>query len=106
MSGKKKTAAAKSEASAKPGKTRSIPEIEAEIAASRDHLVETVGQLQVAVKKTLDPKRIISVQVMKVRGFYIDEYGGVRPERVAGTVGVVVGVIVIRRVGKRVSRKD
>jgi hypothetical protein len=105
MSGKKKTAAAKSEQSAKSATKRSIPEIEAEIAASRDHLVETVEQLQVAVKKTIDPKRIISVQVMKVRGFYIDEYGGVRPERVAGTVGVVVGIIVVRRVGKRVFSK-
>jgi hypothetical protein len=106
MSGKKKTAVAKSEASTKPAKTRSIPEIEAEIAASRDHLVETVEQLQVAVKRTLDPKRIITVQVMKVRGFYVDEYGGVRPDRVAGTVGVVVGIIVVRRVGKRVFSKD
>jgi len=106
MSGKKKSATAKSDASAKPAKTRSIPEIEAEIAASRDHLVETVGQLQVAVKRTIDPKRIIAVQVVKVRSFYVDEYGGIRPERVAGTVGVVVGIIVVRRVGKRVFGKD
>ncbi len=106
MSGKKKSAAAKSGAAKKPPATRSIPEIEAEIAASRDHLVETVGQLQVAVKKTLDPRRILSVQVLRVRGFYVDEYGGVRPERVAGTVGVVVGIIVVRRVGKRVFSKD
>lgn len=98
MSGKEKTVAAKSDASEK---ARTIPEIEAEIAASRDSLVVTVGQLQVAVKKTLDPKRIIAVKVRKVRHFYLDEYGGVRPERVVGTVGVVVGIIVVRRVRRR-----
>ena len=106
MSGKEKKNAAAAKPASRPAKPRSIAEIAAEIEASRDHLVETVSQLQVAVKRTIDPKRIVAVQVDKVRGFYIDEYGGVRPERVVATVSVVVGFIVVRRVSKRVFSKD
>lgn len=89
-----------------PARERSIPEIEADIAAARDSLVQTVDQLQGAVKETLDPKRIIAVQISKVRSVYIDEYGGIRPERVVITVGVVVGAIAVRGVFKRVFKKS
>lgn len=83
-------------------RVRSVAEIEADIEGSRAQLVETITELQVAVKRTFDPRRIISVQVTKVKTFYVDEYGGVRPERVAITVGVVVGVVVLRRVTRRI----
>ncbi|MEI6621564.1 MAG: DUF3618 domain-containing protein [Actinomycetes bacterium] len=99
------TAAKKSKAPAEPAapvRVRSIAEIEADIEASREQLVETIVELQVAAKKTVDPRRIISVQITKVRTFYVDEYGGVRPERVAITVGVVVGFVVLRRVKRRI----
>ena len=59
-----------------------------------------------AVQQTFDPKRILTVQVTKVRSFYIDEYGGVRPERVAVTVGVVVSLVVLRRVKRRIFNKN
>lgn len=88
-----------------PAPTRSIAEIEADITASRNALVENVEQLERAVKATFDPKRIISVQVTKVRSFYIDEYGGVKPERVVVTVGVVVSVVVLRKVTRRIFGK-
>ena len=84
---------------AKSPHKRSIVEIEAELEASRQNLVDTVGQLQVAVKQA--PKKFLAKQLDKVRGIYVDEYGGLRPERVVITVGVVVGVVVIRRVAKR-----
>lgn len=85
---------------------RSIAEIEADITTSRENLVQNVAQLQVAVQQTFDPKRILTVQVTKVRSFYIDEYGGVRPERVAVTVGVVVSLVVLRRVKRRIFNKN
>ncbi len=88
-----------------PTPARSIAEIEADITKSRDALVQNVERLERAVKLTFDPKRIISIQVTKVRSFYIDEYGGVKPERVAITVGVVVSVVVLRRVTRRVFGK-
>lgn len=91
---------------AQPSAPRSIPEIEADLVSTRENLLVTVEQLQETVKETFDPKRIVTVQVEKVRSFYIDEYGGVRPERVVVTVGVVVGVVVIRGVFKRVFKKS
>ena len=89
-----------------PAPVRSIAEIEADITTSRENLVQNVAQLQVAVQQTFDPKRILTVQVTKVRSFYIDEYGGVRPERVAVTVGVVVSLVVLRRVKRRIFNKN
>ena len=89
-----------------PAPPRSIAEIEADITTSRENLVQNVAQLQVAVQQTFDPKRILTVQVTKVRSFYIDEYGGVRPERVAVTVGVVVSCSVLRRVKRRIFNKN
>lgn len=88
----------------KPAPARSIPEIEADIEASRNNLINTVGQLQVAVEQTFNPRRILTVQIARVRSVYVDEYGGVRPERVAMTVGVVVSIVVLRRVVKRASK--
>ncbi len=84
---------------------RSVAEIEAEIAVARDNLVSTVGQLQVAVKVAVDPRRLVQRQLDRVRLFYVDEYGGVRPERVAVTVGVVVTVVMVRRVATRGRRR-
>ncbi len=84
-----------------PAPARSIAEIEADIEETRTRLIQNVDQLQVTVKETFDPKRIVAVQVERVRSFYIDEYGGVRPERVVVTVGVVVSVVVVRGFFKR-----
>ncbi len=101
MPGKKTAPADSASGSKPPAPQRSIAEIEAEIVTTRENLVQNVEQLQVAVKETFDPKRIVTVQVTKVRSFYIDEYGGVRPERVVVTVGVVVSVVVARRLVRR-----
>lgn len=89
-----------------PAPIRSVAEIEADLAATRESLISTVDQLQVAVKQTLDPKRILAIQVTRVRSIYVDEYGGIRPERVAVTVGVVVGAVVIKGVFKRAFKKS
>ena len=106
MSGHQGTSAQQKSSATTPPPQRSIAEIEADITSSREALVHNVAQLQVAVQQTFDPKRIIAVQVNKVRSFYIDEYGGVRPERVAVTVGVVVSLVVLRRVKRRVFNKN
>lgn len=82
-------------------RTRSVAEIEAEIAASRENLVRTVAQLQVAVRVAVDPRRIASRQLDKVNALFLDEYGGIRPERVLIAVGAVTMLVVVRRAGKR-----
>ena len=81
---------------------RSPEEIEADIAAARERLIGTVGQLERAVKRATDPVNVAKSGVRWVASFYVDEYGGVRPERIAVTVGVVVSVVVVRRVAKRI----
>lgn len=76
---------------------RSLAEIESDMDATRARLAKTLDELKVAAK----PKNIANRQVQKVKEFYTDEYGAVRVERVAGTVAVVVTVLVIRRTWKR-----
>lgn len=66
------------------------------MAATRARLTGRIEQLEAYVK----PKAVLDRQLAKVRSFYIDTYGGVRPERVlatAGAVAVVVGLCVLRR---------
>lgn len=82
-------------------RTRSVAEIEADIAASRESLVRTVAQLQVAVKVAVDPRRILTRQLDKINTVFLDEYGGVRPERVLIVAGGLVTLVVVRRAGKR-----
>lgn len=77
---------------------RSLAQIETDMDATRERLAATIGQLQEA----LTPKNLAMAQVEKVKNFYVDEYGAVRPERVAATVGVVVGTVVVVRVLKRI----
>lgn len=79
---------------------RSLAEIESDMDATRARLAETLNELKVATQ----PKNILNRQAEKVKGFYVDEYGAVRIDHVAITVGVVVGVIVLRRTWRRITR--
>lgn len=85
---------------AKPAKPpRTMAQIEADMDATRERLASTINQLQTELK----PGNLARRQVAKVKAFYVDEYGAVRPERVAGTVGVVVVGVVVIRVIKKVA---
>lgn len=77
---------------------RTMAQIESDMDATRERLTETINQLTEA----LQPKNIMNRQVAKVKGFYVDEYGAVRPERVAATVGAVVAGVVVIKVTKRI----
>ena len=48
-----------------------------------------------------NPKNVANRQLQKVKDFYTDEYGAVRVDRVAGTVAVVVTMVIIRRSWKK-----
>lgn len=78
--------------------TRSVEQIEADLAASRERLTQTLGQLNVTVQRKFEPKHLMAIGVAKLRGVYFDEFGGIRVERVAVTVGVVVGVVVVKKI--------
>ncbi len=83
-------------------KPRTPEEIEADMNATRERLAATLAQLQDTVEETFAPRNILNRQVAKVRGYYIDEYGAVRPERVAKTVGIVVATVVVIKVTRKV----
>jgi hypothetical protein len=78
---------------------RSVADIESDMDATRARLAETLSELKVATQ----PKNIMNRQTQKVKDFYVDEYGAVRIDHVAITVGVVVGVIVLRKTWRRIT---
>jgi hypothetical protein len=71
----------------------SAAQLEAEIAEARSNLASTIEQL----KAETTPQALAQRGVAKVKGFFTDEYGGIRPERVAMAAGVVVTLVVLRR---------
>lgn len=77
---------------------RSVAQIQSDMDATRQRLVTTLDELKVAT----NPKNLARQQVEKVRNYYVDEYGAVKPDRVVKTVVIVVGTVVAVRVTKRV----
>jgi hypothetical protein len=73
--------------------SRSIGQIEADMEATRERLNRTVTELQ----DTVSPAAIKQRMVSRVHGFYFDEYGGIRPARVAMTAAVVLGLAFLKR---------
>ena len=59
----------------------------------RDDLVASIAQL----KEQTAPSALVRRGKAAVTGFFVDEYGGVRPERVAMAAGAVVTLVVLRR---------
>lgn len=99
MSEAKKDHTHEQHAERKPDRTPA--EIQADIAASRDRLTNTMGELQVAVKDATNPRNIAKKCVAKVKGIYVGPNGDVNVKNVGITVGVVVGVVVLRKITKR-----
>jgi hypothetical protein len=75
------------------GPPPSAAQLEAEIAAARSNLASTIEQL----KAETTPQALVHRGVAKVKSVFTDEYGGIRPERVAIAAGVVVTLVVFRR---------
>lgn len=74
-----------------PVPPRSMDEIEAELAATRERLAGRLDELQ----EYVSPKNLIGRQVEKVKGVFVDEYGGIKPDKVLIAAGAVVGVVVL-----------
>lgn len=71
----------------------SAAQLEAEIAAARDNLAATLDQLRAETQ----PKALAQRGLNSVKGFFTDEYGGIRPDRVAIVAGTVITLVVFRR---------
>lgn len=81
-----------------PAQPRTMADIQSEMDATRARLTSTLNDLQEAVQ----PKNIVKKQTEKVRNYYVDEFGAVRPERVVKTAVIVVGTVIAVRITKRV----
>lgn len=76
---------------------RTAAQIETDLNQTRDRLAGTVASLE----QRLNPRAVLDRSVAqaktRIKDFYLDEQGSVRPDRVAMTAGaVVVGVIGMR----------
>ena len=71
--------------------TPSVADLQAEVAAAREELASSLAEL----KSRTQPKALVARGGRSVLGFFTDEFGGVRPERVAIAGAVVVGVIAL-----------
>ena len=81
----------------KPPAAPSMVDLQAEVSAARDELVASIGEL----KAQTAPKALAQRGGRSITGWFTDEFGGVRPERVAIAAAVVVGVIALRLVARR-----
>lgn len=67
--------------------------LQAEIESAREDLVTSLAEL----KEQVAPAALVRRGKAAVTGFFVDEYGGVRPERVAIAAGSLVVLVVLRR---------
>lgn len=75
----------------------SLVDLQAEVSAAREELVASIAEL----KSQTTPKALAARGGHKVTGFFTDEFGGIRPERVAIVGAVVVGLIALRLITRR-----
>ena len=68
-------------------------DLEAEIAAARDNLAATIEQLRAETTPAALAQRGVNV----IKGFFVDEHGGVRPDRVAIAAGTMFTIVVLKR---------
>ena len=76
-----------------PGHHRapSLVDLQAEVVAAREELVASLD----ALRSQTEPKAILARGGRAVLGVFTDEFGGIRPERVAIAAVVTVGVLVL-----------
>ena len=76
---------------------RSLDEIEADLDATRARLAENID----ALADYVNPRNLLGRQVDKVKGVFVDEYGGIKPEPILIAAGVVVALVGIRLLRRR-----
>lgn len=79
----------------------SAAQLEAEIAEARSNLASTIEQL----KAETTPQALAQRGVNAVKGFFTDEYGGIRPERVALVAGAFATLVILRGASRRRRRR-
>lgn len=69
----------------------SLVDLQAEVVAAREELVASLAEL----RSQTTPPALAGRAGRSVLGLFTDQYGGIRPERVAIAAVVVVGVLAI-----------
>lgn len=77
--------------------TSSIVDLQTQVVAAREELVASLSTL----KQETSPGALAQRGLGVVKGWFTDEYGGIRPERVAIAGAVVVGFVAIKWLGRR-----
>ena len=72
-------------------------DLRTEVAAAREELVATI----VTLKGEMTPGALARRGGRAITGWFTDEYGGIRPERVAIAGAVVAGIVLLKIVGRR-----
>jgi hypothetical protein len=91
------TKAVENKATDKPAPPRTAAEIEADLDAVRARLAGRINDLE----DYIAPKNVAKRGVDSVKSVFVDEYGGVKPDRVLMAVGAVVLLVGLRAVGRR-----
>lgn len=74
-----------------------IPELQAQITSAREDLVASIATL----KAETTPGAMARRGGRAITGWFTDEYGGIRPQRVAIVGAVVVGLVALRVIRRR-----
>ena len=77
--------------------TPSIVDLQTQVVAAREELIASLSTL----KHETSPAAMAQRGLGAVRGWFTDEYGGIRPERVAIAGAVVAGFVAIKLLGRR-----
>jgi hypothetical protein len=74
-----------------------VSDLQAEVVAAREDLVASIA----ALKAETQPKALLERGGRNIAGIFTDEFGGIRPERVAIAGAVVAGIVVIALLRRR-----
>lgn len=75
----------------------SLSEIQAELESARADFVASLQEL----RDNTSPQALVQRGARAAGGWFTDEFGGVRPERVAIVGAVVVGIVAIKLLRRR-----
>ena len=75
----------------------SLVDLQTNVVAAREELVSSL----VALKAETSPAALAQRGLGVAKGWFTDEYGGIRPERVAIASAVVVGYIALKVLRRR-----
>jgi hypothetical protein len=80
-----------------PAPPRSMDEIEADLAKTRERLAGRLDELT----EYVSPKNVADRQVAKIKSVFVDEYGGIKPDKVLIAAGVAVGIFAVVAIARR-----